>query len=79
MNGTWNSLPLTGLDLAYNKIHTLKPNAFKLLPNLQELNLEGNDFRVLDIVTQGVLDSLDKLEVKLLSCVVIYFRNIVLF
>ncbi|XP_063903902.1 leucine-rich repeat-containing protein 70-like isoform X1 [Zophobas morio] len=43
------------LNLAYNQIHSLNKDVFEFLPNLTRLNLEGNDFRVLDAHTQLAL------------------------
>lgn len=40
---------ITHLNLGYNKIHSLKKNLFEHMPHLEVLNLEGNDFTVLDI------------------------------
>jgi Leucine-rich repeat (LRR) protein len=49
------SIALEHLNLAYNKIHTLYKNVFQFLPKLKRLNLEGNDFVVLDVQTQAAL------------------------
>lgn len=53
---------LEHLNLAYNQIHTLKFNLFEHTPNLKRLNLEGNDFVVLDVHTQIALSSISKLQ-----------------
>ncbi|GJQ82223.1 hypothetical protein Trydic_g19426 [Trypoxylus dichotomus] len=44
-------IPLEYLNLAYNEIHTLHKNVFEHTPNLKYLNLEGNDFGVIDDMT----------------------------
>ena len=51
------------LNLAYNQIHSLNKDVFEFLPNLTRLNLEGNDFRVLDAHTQLALANVPGLTV----------------
>ncbi|KAJ3647145.1 hypothetical protein Zmor_024679 [Zophobas morio] len=65
--GPYNStfyepIALEHLDLSYNKIHTLLNKVFEHMPNLKILNLEGNDFKVLDIQTQLALSSIRGLQ-----------------
>lgn len=52
------------LDLSYNQIHSLEKNVFEHMPNLKYLNLEGNDFTVLDIHTQLAISSIRQLQVS---------------
>ncbi|CAH0564093.1 unnamed protein product [Brassicogethes aeneus] len=61
VNDTWQPLDLLTLNLAYNEIHMLQNNIFEFLPKLEELNLKGNNFRVLDEATQLAIDSLKNL------------------
>ncbi|XP_056640386.1 leucine-rich repeat-containing protein 70 [Diorhabda sublineata] len=51
------------LNLAYNQIHSLPVKFFENMPDLEELNLQGNDFKVLDPTTQVALGSLTKIKV----------------
>lgn len=62
-NTIYEPLALQHLDLSYNKIHSLQKDVFEHLPFLEVLNLEGNHFRVLDIVTQLALSSVPTLRV----------------
>ncbi|VEN64106.1 unnamed protein product [Callosobruchus maculatus] len=50
------------LNLAYNMIHSLPTRFFESMTDLEDLNLEGNGFSVLDINTQTALSSLSKLK-----------------
>lgn len=52
------------LNLAYNQIHSLPRKIFENMPHLEELNIAGNDFRVLDVNTQIALSSLTNLKVS---------------
>ncbi|XP_066140178.1 leucine-rich repeat-containing protein 70-like [Euwallacea fornicatus] len=59
----YEPLALEDLNLAYNQIHSLPHNLFEHVAQLKQLNLEGNDFKVLDQSTQYALSSLAELEV----------------
>ncbi|KAJ8926502.1 hypothetical protein NQ314_021104 [Rhamnusium bicolor] len=61
-NSVYYPIAVKHLNLAYNKIHSLPRKFFENMPNLEELNLEGNDFSVLDQNTQMALSSLTKLK-----------------
>ncbi|XP_066261719.1 chondroadherin-like isoform X2 [Euwallacea similis] len=62
-NTVYEPLALEDLNLAYNQIHSLHHNLFEHVAQLKQLNLEGNDFKVLDQPTQFALSSLTELEV----------------
>nr|XP_023026272.1 leucine-rich repeat-containing protein 70-like [Leptinotarsa decemlineata] len=63
-NSKFHPLPsLKYLNLAYNQIHSLPRKFFENMPNLEELNLEGNDFTVLDPQTQLSIGTLTRLTV----------------
>ncbi|CAH1968922.1 unnamed protein product [Acanthoscelides obtectus] len=53
---------LKHLNLAYNLIHTLPEKLFESMPHLEDLNLAGNGFSVLDFNSQHALSSLSKLK-----------------
>lgn len=59
----YEPLPIKHLNLAYNQIHSLPSKLFEHIQELEELILEGNDFEVLDPLTQDVIASLTKLKV----------------
>jgi hypothetical protein len=59
---SYEPIAIEHLNLAYNKIHSLGKNVFEHMPNLKILNLEGNDFRVIDIHTQLAISSIRKLQ-----------------
>ncbi|KAJ8953955.1 hypothetical protein NQ318_019198 [Aromia moschata] len=61
-NSVFYPIPVKHLNLAYNQIHSLPRKFFENMPDLKELNLEGNDFYVLDQNTQMALSSLSKLK-----------------
>ncbi|XP_063903896.1 uncharacterized protein LOC135123299 [Zophobas morio] len=61
-NTFYEPIALEHLDLSYNQIHTLVNNLFEHMPNIKILNLEGNDFKVLDIQTQLALSSIRRLQ-----------------
>ncbi|XP_044758563.1 leucine-rich repeat-containing protein 70-like [Coccinella septempunctata] len=50
------------LNLAYNRIHSLKKSLFEHMPRLKHLSLEGNRFKILDLQTQAALTSVPNLE-----------------
>lgn len=52
------------LNLAYNRIHSLKKSLFEHMPRLEHLNLEGNSFKYIDLQTQAALTSVPTLEVS---------------
>lgn len=56
-------IPLEYLNLAYNQIHSLHKNIFEHTPHLKHLNLEGNDFRVLDDMTALAFTLIPQLKV----------------
>lgn len=55
-------IEITHLNLAYNRIHSLKKSLFEHMPRMKHLNLEGNGFKVLDLPTQAALTSVPHLE-----------------
>nr|CAD7266583.1 unnamed protein product [Timema shepardi] len=59
----YEPLGLISLDLGYNSIHSLDPNAFEHLPYLKEIHLNNNPMHILDIGTQHALSSPEALEV----------------
>lgn len=61
-NTVYEPLGLTQLNLAYNRIHSLPHKIFEHLADLRQLNLEGNQFKVLDPPTQMALSTLSNLE-----------------
>lgn len=64
-NQMYEPIKLQHLDLAYNQIHSLQKDVFEHTPYLQVLNLEGNQLRVLDQVTQMAISSLNQLQVRI--------------
>ncbi|KAG5874746.1 hypothetical protein JTB14_027085 [Gonioctena quinquepunctata] len=62
-NSKFHPLSLKYLNLAYNQIHSLPMNFFENMPDLEELNLEGNDFSVLDPHTQTAIATLSNLKI----------------
>lgn len=58
-------IPLEYLNLAYNQIHSLHKNIFEHTPHLKHLNLEGNDFRVLDDMTALAFTLIPQLKVRI--------------
>nr|CAI5845914.1 unnamed protein product [Callosobruchus analis] len=62
VNNKYFPTALKYLNLAYNVIHSLPIMLFESMPDLEDLNLEGNGFSVLDMNTQAALSSLSKLK-----------------
>ncbi|CAG9864032.1 unnamed protein product [Phyllotreta striolata] len=62
-NKQYREIAVKHLNLAYNQIHSLPQKFFESMPYLEELNLEGNDFKVLDPLTQVALGSLQHIKV----------------
>ncbi|CAH1101193.1 unnamed protein product [Psylliodes chrysocephalus] len=62
-NKRYRPIAIKHLNLAYNNIHSIPQKFFDIMPDLEELNLEGNDFVVLDPSTQVALGSLGKIKV----------------
>lgn len=62
-NNLYEPIKLRVLNLAYNQIHSLQKDVFEHTPYLEELNLEGNQFRVIDQVTQLAISDLGNLRV----------------
>ncbi|CAH2101948.1 unnamed protein product [Euphydryas editha] len=57
------------LNLAYNDLHSLQMDLFELLPNLTELNINGNPLRTLYHGTYTAISSLPKMKIlKMSSC-----------
>ncbi|ENN74884.1 leucine-rich repeat and immunoglobulin-like domain-containing nogo receptor-interacting protein 3 isoform X2 [Dendroctonus ponderosae] len=62
-NTVYEPLMLEDLDLSHNEIHSLPHNIFEHLTTLKQLNLAGNNLRVLDPPTQMALSGLTNLQV----------------
>lgn len=67
-NSVFYPIAVKHLNLAYNQIHSLPRKFFENMPHLEELNIAGNDFTVLDINTQIALSSLSNLKVSHNNC-----------
>ena len=52
------------LNLGYNDLHSLDPDLFEHMPELEELDLSGNPMTVLDHVTLIAIASLPRLKVS---------------
>ncbi|XP_044272304.1 leucine-rich repeat-containing protein 70-like [Tribolium madens] len=61
-NTEYRPIAIENLNLAYNQIHSLGMKVFEHMPNLKILNLEGNDFTMLDLHTQLALSSIRQLQ-----------------
>lgn len=64
---TYYPIAVKHLNLAYNQIHSLPRKFFENMPHLEELNLAGNEFTVLDKNTQLALSTLKNLKVELIN------------
>lgn len=55
---------LKSLNLGYNLIHSLNDDLFEHIPNLEELSLCSNTFKVIDRLTETALAGLSALKVR---------------
>ncbi|XP_022900330.2 chondroadherin [Onthophagus taurus] len=62
-NTNFEPISLEYLNLGFNEIHSLHRNIFEHMPNLKLLNLEGNNFRVIDDQTALAFANIPKLAV----------------